>query len=178
MPATFTIGRPAAGEHIEYYGKYIVQVQGDDALSALASQIGDTMRILRPLDEKQALHRYAPGKWSVKETVGHLSDVERVFSYRALRFGRGDTTPLPGMDENAYAPAGRFDERPWSDLLDEYAAIRAATVALFRGFDAERLTRRGIASDNPFSVRAFAWILAGHELHHRKILIERYGIAG
>ena len=176
MPATFTIGRPAADEHIEYYGKYIAQVQGDDALSALSSQIGDTMRLLRPLDETKALHRYAPGKWSVKETIGHLSDVERVFSYRALRFGRGDTTPLPGIDENAYAPEGRFDARPLSELLDELAAVRGATLALFRGFDAETLMRRGIASDNSFSVRAFAWILAGHEMHHRRILVERYGI--
>jgi len=177
MPATLTtIARPAADEHIEYYAKYMIQVPGDDALSALSTQIHDTLRMLRPLDEAKARHRYAPGKWSVKEVVGHLSDVERVFSYRALRFGRGDTTPLPGIDENAYVEPGRFDHRPLADALDEFTTVRAATVALFGGFDAAALLRRGTANDSPVSVRALAWILAGHELHHRRLLVERYGI--
>jgi hypothetical protein len=100
-----------------------------------------------------------------------------VFAYRALRFARGDTTPLPGYDENQYVPAGHFDIRPLGDLLDELATVRAASLALFRGFDAEALVRRGSANGKSISVRALAWILAGHELHHRRLLIERYGVA-
>ena len=170
------ISRPAPDEFFEYYGKYIALVAGDDAMPALRDQIGDTARLLKPLDESKALHRYAPGKWSVKEVVGHLSDTERVFAYRALRMGRGDTTPLAGFDENAYTPAGRFDARPLGDILNEYESVRAASLALFRGLDEEALLRRGIANDKSISVRALAWIAAGHELHHRKLLIERYGL--
>lgn len=176
MPATLAISRPAADEHLEYYAKYIRLVPGEDAMDAMRSQIGDTVRLLQPLDESKALHRYGPGKWSVKEVVGHLADAERVFSHRALRFGRADATPLPGFDEGTYVPAGRFDARPLAELVQEYQAVRASSIALFRGMDEEALLRRGSANGNPISVRALAWILAGHELHHRGILIERYGI--
>ena len=176
MPATLAISRPAPDEFFEYYGKYIDLVPGDDARTALRDQIVDTARLLKPLDESKALHRYAPGKWSVKEVVGHLSDSERVFAYRALRMGRGDTTPLSGFDENAYVPTGRFDARPLADILHEFESVRAASLALFRGMDDEALLRRGTANDKSVSVRALAWIIAGHELHHRRLLIERYGI--
>ena len=177
MQGTLTIARPAADEYLEYYGKYIEKVPGGDALSALSSQIFETLGLLRPLSEAKALHRYAPGKWSVKEVIGHLADSERVFAYRALRFGRGDTTPLMGFDEKLYVPEGRFDSRPLGEMLDDFAAVRAASLTLFRGFDAEALLRRGKANDSAISVRALAWILAGHELHHRALLIERYGVA-
>ncbi|HMI31350.1 MAG TPA: DinB family protein [Candidatus Limnocylindrales bacterium] len=170
------ISRPAPDEFFEYYGKYIALVPGEDAMPALRDQIAETTRLLGPLDESKALHRYAPGKWSVKEVVGHLSDTERVFAYRALRMGRGDTTPLAGFDETAYTPAGRFDARPLGDIIHEYESVRAATVALFRGLDEEALLRRGTANDKKVSVRALAWIVAGHELHHRKLLTERYGL--
>ncbi len=176
MPATLAIARPGRDEFFEYYGKYIDLVQGDDALPALREQIKDTARLLKPLDEPKALHRYAPGKWSVKEVVGHLSDSERVFAYRAMRMGRGDKTALAGFDENTYVPAGRFDLRPLADVLGEYESVRAASIALFRGMDEEALLRRGTANGKEISVRALAWILAGHELHHRRILIERYGV--
>ena len=170
------ISRPAPDEFFEYYGKYIALVPGEDAMPALHDQIAETARHLKPLDESKALHRYAPGKWSVKEVVGHLSDTERVMAYRALRIGRGDTTPLAGFDENVYTPAGRFDARPLSDILHEYESVRAASLALFRGLDEEALLRRGIANNKSVSVRALAWIVAGHELHHRKLLLERYGV--
>jgi uncharacterized damage-inducible protein DinB len=176
MPATLAITRPAPDEFFEYYGKYIDLVPGDDALPALRDQIEDTVRLLAPLDESKALHRYGPGKWSVKEVVGHLSDSERVFAYRALRMGRGDTTPLAGFDENTYVPAGRFDSRPLADIVHEFEAVRAASLALFRGLGDEALLRRGTANGNSVSVRALAWILAGHELHHRRLLVERYGL--
>ena len=176
MPATAAIPRPAADEFFDYYGKYIEKVPGEDALSALSGQIADTVRLLRPLDGARALHRYAPGKWSVKEVIGHLSDTERVFAYRALRIGRGDTTPLAGFDETKYVPMASFDARPLADMLDELESVRTASLALFRSFDAAALARRGTANDKTVSVRALAWIVAGHELHHRGLLIERYGI--
>jgi hypothetical protein len=170
------ISRPATGEFNPYYGKYIDKVPGDDALPALESQIGQTLALLGSLDDTRALHRYADGKWSVKEVVGHITDAERVFSYRALRFGRADRTPLPGFDEGIYVPAGRFDSRPIRDLTSGLRAVREASLDLFRSLDAEALGRSGVASDSPVSVRALAWIIAGHELHHAALLRERYGL--
>ena len=123
------------------------------------------------------MHRYAPGKWSVKEVVGHMIDGERVFSYRALRVARADTTPLPGFDENAWVPAAHFDRRPMPDLVADYQTVRAATVALFSSFEEEALVRMGTANDQPISVRALAHMIAGHELHHVAILRERYGLS-
>lgn len=176
MPATPTIARPAPDEFFEYYGKYVDLVPGNDALPALRDQIAETARLLKPLDEAKALHRYAPGKWSVKEVVGHLSDAERVFAYRALRMGRGDATPLSGFDEKAYVPAGGFDARPLAEILREYEAVRASSLALFQGMDREALYSRGTANGKQISVRALAWIMAGHELHHRGLLVDRYGV--
>ena len=172
------IARPEAGEHNPYYSRYIDKVPGDDALPALESQVKEMLAALRPLDDARALHRYGPGKWSIKEVVGHLMDAERVFAYRALRFARADQAVLPGFEENEWVPAGRFDRRAFPGLLDEYAAARASTLALYRGFEEEWLTRSGTASGSPVSVRALAWIIAGHELHHLAILRERYGVAG
>jgi hypothetical protein len=176
MPAP-RIPRPGADEHIPYFGRYITLVPGDDAWPALEFQVDETLRLLRPLDEQAALHRYEPGKWSVKEVVGHITDVERVFAYRALRFGRADATPLPGFDENAWVPVGGFDQRPLIELIDELRTVRASTLALLRGFDAEALARRGPANEAHVSVRALAWIIAGHERHHRQLLRDRYGLA-
>ena len=176
MPATLAIARPAPDEFFAYYGKYVALVPGEDALPALRDQIVETARLLTPLDETKALHRYAPGKWSVKEVVGHLSDAERVFAYRALRMGRRDATPLSGFDESAYVPAGEFDARPLLEILREYETVRAATLALFQGMSRETLLFRGTANGKEITVRALAWIMAGHELHHRGLLVERYGI--
>jgi hypothetical protein len=170
------IARPAAGEHSEYYARYIALVPGDDALPALRSQIGDTLRLVSGLGDEAALHRYAPEKWSIKQVVGHLSDGERVFAYRALRIARGDTTPLAGFDENVYAESGEFNGRSIADLCREYGAVREASIALFASLDPPRLVRVGTANNHPISARALGWILAGHELHHRKLLVERYGL--
>jgi hypothetical protein len=174
--SVIAIPRPGANEYDAYYATYISKVGGDDALSALESQIGPTLALLATVDETRALHRYGEGKWSVKEVVGHLTDGERIFAYRALRFGRADVTPLPGFDENAYVPAARFDSRPMQELVAAYGRVRAATVDLFRGMDQEALARMGEASGKPISVRALAWIIAGHELHHVGLLRERYGV--
>jgi hypothetical protein len=171
-----TVVRPAAQEYFEYYGRYISKVPDGDILEGLAKQHEASQRLLSPLSDAEALKRYAPEKWSVKEVVGHLTDAERVFSYRALRFGRADRTALPGFEENDYVPAGRFDSQPFPALLQAFADVRRATLSLYRGFDADAYGRMGEASGHPVSVRALLYIIAGHELHHLEILRDRYGI--
>lgn len=172
------IPRPGEDEYLAYYGRYIEKVPGDDAFPVLERALDETHRAHAGLGEERGLHRYAPGKWSVKETFGHLADGERVFAYRALRFARADQTPLPGFDETLWVPAGRFDARPLAAIVDEFRAVRAATLALFGGLDADALARRGTANGAEVSVRALAWIIAGHERHHLALLRERYGIGG
>ena len=176
MPASLVIPRPSAGEHSEEVGRYLSEVPGEDALPALVAQVAEVDRVLGPLSEERALHRYAPGKWSVKEVLGHLTDAERICAYRALRFAREDATPLPGFEENLYVPAGRFDARPVAELVDGWRVVRAATLALFRGLDEEALLRRGVANDRPTSVRTLAWLAVAHAAHHLRVLRERYGV--
>lgn len=169
-------GRPEPDEIPAHYVGYIERVPESDPVSVCASQIEETTALLRGLSEKDALYRYAPGKWSIKEVVGHLADTERIMSYRALRIARGDVTPLPSFDENAYVPVGKFDSRSLSDLTGELRTVRAATLALFRTFDADAWLRRGIASGKPISVRALGFIIPGHERHHLQVLRTRYGV--
>lgn len=170
------ISRPGADEYAPYYAKYVEKVPGGDLLALLERQGKDTAALLRDLPDGAARHRYAPDKWSVKEVLGHIADAERVFAYRALCIARGDQTPLPSFDENAYAGASGADARPMADLAAEFLAVRAASVALLAGLDEERLARRGTASGKTISVRALAHVIAGHEKHHVAILHERYGI--
>ncbi len=174
MSATAPAVRPEAGEYASYYGRYISQVPEGDVVETLERQIGETLALLGTVDEETAGRGYEPGKWSVKELVGHLSDAERVFAYRALRFARGDRTPLPGFDQDPYVLAGNFNARTLADVAEEFAAVRRATLRLLRSLDAEAWARRGVASDNEISVRALAYIIAGHEAHHVRILRERY----
>jgi hypothetical protein len=136
----------------------------------------DTARVLRAVPSGKADFAYAPGKWTVKEVIGHMGDTERVMSYRALRFARNDSTTLAGFDENTYVPAGRFGRRTIGDLVDELEAVRVATVHLLSHLDEEALARRGFANDAEMSVRALAYIIAGHERHHLNVLRERYAI--
>jgi hypothetical protein len=142
----------------------------------MAAQIEETVILLRGLSDSDALYRYAHGKWSVKEVVGHLSDVERIMSYRALRIARGDQTPLPSFDEKAYVPHAKFDSRTLADILGELRTARAATLALLRTFDVDAWRRRGTASGKPVSVRALGYMIPGHERHHVEILKTRYGL--
>lgn len=172
---TLHIRKAEPGEYAPYYQKY-VDLVGADVLGQLESQHASTHALLERLDEQKALHRYAPGKWSVKEVIGHIADGERVFAYRALRFARADETPLPGFDENTWVPEGLFDARPVAELAAELATVRAASLALFHGLPANTHLRRGRANDNPVTVRALATIIAGHEAHHVAILRERYGV--
>lgn len=170
------IGRPAATEHAPYYGKYITLVAGDDALAALIRQIDETAALLSRVDEAKSAFRYAEGKWSIKQVIGHITDTERVFGYRALRFARTDATSLPGFDENVFAEAGGHDARPFADIVVEFRAVRAASIALFASLTPAAMAFLGSANNSPMSARAAAWTIAGHELHHRTLLIERYGL--
>lgn len=166
--------RPRADELAPAYLAYVDEVQGDDALAALEAGFLETQALVRRLGETRGGHRYAPGKWSVREIVGHLSDGERVFSYRAFRMSRGDRTPLASFDEDAYVAASGYDRRSLADLLEEFEYLRRASLALFRALDERAWAETGTASGKPFVVRAFPWIMAGHEAHHRRVLRERY----
>lgn len=168
--------RPAQGEFDEYYGKYIRRVPDGDIVETLVRQIVATIEPLRALEAVRGQHAYGPGKWTINEVIGHLCDAERVFMHRALRFARADATPLASFDENAYVPAGEFGARALHSLLDEFMAVRSATVALLTHLPRAAWTRAGSASNAHVTVRALAWITAGHELHHRALLAERYGV--
>lgn len=168
------IPRPHPSEHAEFYAKYVARVPDGDLLRTLRAQGDEARALARGLSDAQAMHRYAPGKWSVKEVYGHVADAERVFAYRALRIARGDETPLAGFDENAYVAAADFDARPLSALADELAHVRRATLDLLAPLGGEALARRGTANGRSVTVRALAWIIAGHERHHLDLLRERY----
>jgi uncharacterized damage-inducible protein DinB len=165
--------RPGPGEYVEYYQKYIDLVPDGDIIALLEREHERTKALLESIPEDRD-HAYAPGKWTIKEVVGHIADTERIFCYRALRYARADTTPLPGFDENTYVPAGAFVNRTLRSLIDELTDVRRATIALFNGLPSEAWERSGVANNNPVSVRALAWIAAGHGIHHRKLLQERY----
>lgn len=169
-----SIPRPAAGDYAPFHAGYIGHVPDGDVIALLERQGRETVALLRGISEKQSVHRYAPGKWSIREVVGHMNDAERVFAYRALSFARADTNVLPGFDENAWGAATNADSRTLADLTDDYAAVRAATLALFRGFSDRELARGGTASNHRVTVAATAYIVAGHERHHLNILKERY----
>jgi hypothetical protein len=173
MPA-ITVPRPSSSEYAPFYAGYVAGVPDGDLIALLEQQAEETATLFGGIPDEKSLHRYAPGKWSIREVLGHIIDGERVFSYRALTFARGDAGPLPSFDENAWASTSNAGRRTMKSLLAEYRAVRAATVALFRSFGEEELTRSGIASKNPVTVRALAYIVAGHERHHLKILRERY----
>jgi hypothetical protein len=166
--------RPDSSEYAPYYETYVKLVPTTDVLGALKAQIDDSLALLRGVSAEASLARYAPGKWSVREVVGHIADSERIFAYRALCFGRGDQTALPGFEQDDYMPAAGFDRRPWPGLLAEWEAVRRTTVMLFEGFDDEAWSRVGTASGKEMSVRALAYVIAGHERHHMGVLRSRY----
>lgn len=173
MPASYT-DRPEASEYAPYYETYVSKVPDGDIVHLLATQIDDTVALLRDLSDEQAAHRYAPNKWSVREVVGHMNDSERIFAYRALRFSRNDATPIPGFEQESFTAASNFEDRALNDLLAEFRSIRLDTVHLFTGMSDAMMTRQGTASNATVSVRAIAYIIAGHERHHVGLLRERY----
>lgn len=168
------VARPHAGEYAPYYERYISLVQGEDILNTLDQQRRQTMLLLSGRSEEEGDFRYAPGKWSAKEVLGHVCDTERIFAYRALRIARGDATPMEGFEQDDYVKNGPFANRRLSDLVEDYIAVRRATLSLMCNLDEGAWTRRGVANKNEVSVRALAYIIAGHELHHRTILQEKY----
>lgn len=176
--STATINRPQPTEHAPYYSKYVTAVPDGDVVSLLREQSMETVALLRDVSPERANFAYAPGKWSIKEVVGHMIDVERVMSYRALRFARNDATDLPGFDENGYVANANFAERTLGDLLEELQVVRAATIHFVKHLDAAAIDRRGKANGQDVTVRALVYIIAGHERHHAALLRERYGVAG
>ncbi|MFD0618123.1 DinB family protein [Paenibacillus sp. GCM10027629] len=168
--------QPLDGEHATYYDRYIGLVPEGDIRGILEQQLERTTEILASLSEEQGDFRYAPDKWSIKEVIGHIADTERVMSYRLLRIARGDQTPLTGFDENAFVNGAAFASTPMSELIEDLRAVRRATNTLLRGVTDEAAARVGTANHSPISVRALAYIIAGHEIHHLNILKERYHI--
>lgn len=163
-----------ANEYAPYYGRYVSLVPEGDIAATLSGQVDSTLKLLRGIDEAKAGWRYAPDKWSIKELVGHVIDAERIFAYRALCIARGDRTPLPGFEQDDYVNNGVFDACRMDELVQEFELVRRANLLMFRHLNDEAWRRRGIASDAEVSVRALAFIIAGHERHHMEILRTRY----
>ena len=175
--STILITRPASDESVSYYHRYIEKVSDDDLGTQLLQQLREVEQLFESVTDRDALARYADDKWSIKEILGHLSDSERIFSYRLLRIARGDTTPLPGFEQNPYVAAGRFDDRPLPMLLAELRAVRLSTAALLEGLPEEAWSRWGVMDGNPVTSRALAYIIVGHVAHHLSVLRERYGLS-
>jgi uncharacterized damage-inducible protein DinB len=172
---SISIPRPSPDEYTEWYAGYIAETSDiQDLVTHLGKQGDQTRKLFTALSEEQANFRYAPGKWTVKDIVLHLADAERVFSYRILSFARNDAQPLPGFSESDWAAAAGAEVRGMAGLAAELFAARSATIALLQGLGEDTLMRRGTASGNLFTVRSLAWIIAGHELHHLRIVRERY----
>jgi hypothetical protein len=175
MPQTRAMPqRPDPSEYSSYYADYVNLVPDGDLVRTLESQLEETLGLLGPVSEERSLHRYAPGKWSLRGLLSHVTDTERVFSFRAFWFGRGFDTPMPSFDQDMAAAGAGADGIPWARHLEEFRAVRLATVPLLRNLPAEAWAKTGVASGNPVTVRALAWICAGHAAHHLKIARERY----
>lgn len=168
------IGRPQETEAAPYYFTYINQVKSDDAFAEIESQLPESLKFFSGISEEKSLHRYAPDKWSIRQTLGHLNDTERVFTSRALWFARGFDTPLPSFDQNIAVASASADRFSWASHIEEFHAVREATISFFRNLPEEAWMRNGTASGNPFTVRALAFIIAGHFAHHVRIVRERY----
>ena len=174
MSATAPAGRPESNEYAPSYETYVSKVSGEDVVETLERQGAETVALLRGIAEERGAHRYEEGKWSVKQLVGHMADGERLFAYRALSIARGDQAALPGMEQEVWMAGSDFDSRTLASLAEEFEAVRASTLHLLRHLSPEAWARRGTASDNEVTVRALAYIIAGHEAHHVGILRERY----
>jgi hypothetical protein len=168
------IGRPENSEAAPYYFTYINQVQGDDPVRVIEAQLDEALPILKGITEEKSHHRYAPDKWSIRQSLNHVTDTERVFAVRALWFARGLDSPLPSYDQNIAASGAAADAISWAAHVEEFGHVRRASIALFRNMPKDAWMRSGIASDNQFTVRAMAFITAGHWAHHLKILREKY----
>ena len=166
--------KPESGEYDPYYERYICLVPGQEIISELGQQLSDTLVLLRGVSEAKAETRYAPGKWSLKEVVGHVLDFERIFGYRALLIARDEQTPLPGYDQDELMRVAGFSRYRISDLVVEFEQVRRANISFFEHLREEAWDGRGVASEVEVSVRALAYIMAGHEAHHRRVIREKY----
>lgn len=171
---THLLTRPDRSECADYYWTYIDEVPHEDVMDLYRGQRAASERFLAGMPEVTHGHRYAPDKWSVREVVGHVIDTERVFGFRAFSFARREPAPLPSMEQEPYAANARYDRRRMSDIVEEYLAVKRANLALFESFDADAWGREGVASGVSFTVRTIPYILVGHEIHHWKVLQERY----
>ena len=166
--------RPQPTEAASYYFTYINQVTSDDPVSAIEHQLEESQALFAKISEEKSLHRYAPDKWSIRQALNHVTDTERAFAFRALWFARGFDTPLPSYDQNIAATGAEADRTSWAAHVDEFRSVRLSTISLFKNMPSQAWTRSGIASGNPFTVRALAYIIPGHFTHHVALLRERY----
>jgi hypothetical protein len=168
------IGRPQEGEAAPYYFGYINQVAGEDIQATLEQQREEAAKFFATISEEKSLHRYEADKWSIRQVLGHINDCERLFVMRAFWFARGFDSPLPSFEQEIAVQAARSDEYSWASHVEEFRSVRAASLAFFQKLPLEAWTRKGIASGNPFTVRALAYMVAGHVTHHVRLLKERY----
>ena len=173
-PPAFTVARPRAGEYAPYYERYISLIEGDDILNTLDQQRREMMLLISCRDDEDGDFRYAPEKWSAKEVLGHICDTERVFAYRSLTFARSDSTALPGFDQDPWVKNANHANIPMKELAEEFVSVRRSTIHFFRHLDPAAWMRRGTANNNPITVRALAYLIAGHTEHHLEILRSRY----
>lgn len=180
IPKAQRIAPPDPGEYAPYYGRYISLILSGDILTSLEEQPRETLSLLSGLSEDQSDYRYAPGKWSIKEVLGHVIDTERIMAYRALRIARNDPKPIEGFEQDDYVRFGDFENCRVADLMEEFTCVRRGSLFLFQKLSPEAWTRRGTANQNEVTVRALAYLIAGHELHHRRVLEEKYlpGVGG
>ena len=166
--------RPQTHEAASYYFKYIDLITTDDILSAIESQMGETLQFLEGISEEKSLSTYAPGKWTIREVLNHVNDGERLFLGRAFWFARGFQDALPSFEQDVAVQFAQGNQTPWSQLVDEFRTVRLSTISFFKNMPADAWTRTGVASDSPVSVNAIAYIIAGHVAHHTNVLKERY----
>lgn len=166
--------RPSTNEAADYYFKYIDLVTSDEIVPVLKQQAGETLQFLKSISEEQSLHAYEPGKWTIRELLNHVNDGERVFAYRAYWFARGFQDPLPSFDQDIAVQMAHANDLSWAQLVEEFQTVRAATISFFDGMPADGWSRSGVASDNHVTVRAIAYIIAGHVSHHVNVLRDRY----
>jgi len=170
--------RPQTNEAASYYFPYIDLIASDEIVPSMKSQLDETLEFLQGISEEQSLQTYAPGKWTIRELVNHVNDGERLFLGRAFWFARGFQDPLPSFEQDLAVQAAHANQTPWSELVEEFRNVRLSTISFFDNLPEEAWSRTGIASDNTFTVRSLAYIIAGHVAHHTKVLREKYGISG
>ena len=169
--------RPQTAEAAPYYFKYIDLITSDDIVPAIYAQKDETVRLLEGISEEKSLYAYAPGKWTIRELLNHVNDGERVFLYRAFWFARGFQDALPSFEQDVAVQFAQANQTSWAQLVAEFKTVRWATITFFQNLPDEAWSRTGVASDNEVSVRAIAYIIAGHVTHHTQILREKYGIS-